>query len=137
MLDLTTLFIERFGTSTAEQSVQYYFSPGRVNLIGEHIDYNGGQVLPIAISQGIRAAVRPTTNKLIRIQSINNNGELTVDIDTEGFAKRPNNWMNYPLGVIYKLWKSQQNTCVFSKQASKCLLIATCQWAAGCRRRQH
>lgn len=108
MLDLTTLFIERFGTSTPEQTVQYYFSPGRVNLIGEHIDYNGGQVLPIAISQGIRAAVRPTTNKLIRIQSINNNGELTVDIDTEGFAKRPNNWMNYPLGVIYKLWKSQQ-----------------------------
>lgn len=108
MSNLTALFLERFGIENTEQAVQHYFSPGRVNIIGEHIDYNGGQVLPIAIAQGIRAAVRPTNNKCIRIQSVNNTGELAIDMDTEGFAKRPDHWMNYPLGVIYTIWKSQQ-----------------------------
>ena len=103
---LKQTFLDRFGES--EQPLQTYFSPGRVNLMGEHIDYNGGQVMPIALSLGIRAVLRPTTDGLIRIQSMQGEGELVIDMETEGFAKRPIAWMNYPLSVVYVLWKRQQ-----------------------------
>lgn len=106
--ELGRLFFKHF-TEPSPLPIQYYFAPGRVNLIGEHIDYNGGQVLPIAIGKGISAAVRPNNSRLIRIHSTNAKGELHINLDEEGFAKRPIEWMNYPLGVVYTLWKRQQH----------------------------
>ena len=51
---LTEAFNSRFG-----QGGQLFFAPGRINLIGEHTDYNGGYVFPAAVTQGITAMVRP------------------------------------------------------------------------------
>ncbi len=80
-----------------------YFAPGRVNLIGEHIDYNGGQVLPIALSVGITAKVTYTNNSKIQISSKEQPDVLTIDLLNETYQKRPQQWMNYPLGVIQQL----------------------------------
>lgn len=100
-------FIDFFGTP--QQEVQHFFSPGRVNLMGEHVDYNGGQVLPIAIPQGIAATVAWNDSRIIRIRSMQGEGELVIDLSDEGYGKRSEHWQNYPLGVIYTLWKRQQN----------------------------
>ena len=58
--DLKKKFIEKYGNS--ENQILEYFSPGRVNLIGEHTDYNGGYVFPCAINYGTFLLVRKNIN---------------------------------------------------------------------------
>ena len=64
---LKSKFIEKYG----EGEISGYFSPGRVNLIGEHTDYNGGFVLPCAIQYGTWLAMRETPDGLISLASAN------------------------------------------------------------------
>jgi galactokinase len=78
------------------------FAPGRVNLIGEHIDYNGGWVLPATISMGVAAAVRFRTDRQIRIASKGFSGILTCHADSLP-SQQDEAWMNYPLGVLHEL----------------------------------
>jgi len=82
-----------------EDKPRVFFAPGRVNLIGEHTDYNGGYVLPCAIQYGTYLLIRPSAEKFISFASTNFENrykialnELTVKIDRA--------WVNYPLGVI-------------------------------------
>ena len=70
-------FIQRYGAFDLET----YFSPGRVNLIGEHIDYNGGFVLPATISLGITAVVRRRTDAIIRIYANDFQEEIEFDLN--------------------------------------------------------
>ncbi|MGL4346815.1 MAG: galactokinase family protein, partial [Chitinophagaceae bacterium] len=78
-----------------------YFAPGRVNLIGEHTDYNGGHVFPCALSFGIYAVVSKRTDNQIRMYSTNFKEIGIVQFDIEHLFNEPShNWANYPKGVI-------------------------------------
>lgn len=78
-----------------------YFSPGRVNLIGEHTDYNGGHVLPASITQGTLGLVRLRDDRLVNCYSENftDQGVIGFDLDSLVFDKE-DNWANYVKGVI-------------------------------------
>lgn len=78
-----------------------YFAPGRVNLIGEHTDYNGGNVFPCALTIGTYAAVKKREDRLIRLFSENfpQNGVIQFSLD-ELVYDRSHDWANYPKGVI-------------------------------------
>ncbi|HEY2583289.1 MAG TPA: galactokinase [Mucilaginibacter sp.] len=76
-----------------------YFSPGRVNLIGEHIDYNGGLVMPCAITFGTYLLVAPNNDNVFRFRSLNFDERLDIPLQSR-YSKTGNSWFNYPLGVI-------------------------------------
>lgn len=82
-----------------------FFAPGRVNVIGEHIDYNGGNVLPFAIEMGTYAVVLPRNDNIINLQSSNFSTFVSVTINEISY-KNENQWANYPLGVVDVFQKS-------------------------------
>ena len=81
--------------------VETFFSPGRVNLIGEHTDYNGGFVFPCALDFGTYAIVKKREDKTFRMYSKNfkSLGTIEFNLDNLIYNKR-DNWVNYPKGVI-------------------------------------
>lgn len=83
--------------------VRTFFAPGRVNLIGEHTDYNGGHVFPCALTIGTYAVVRKRDDGKIRFYSMNfeKDGVKEVDISGKIEPKPEQGWTNYPLGVIW------------------------------------
>lgn len=93
-------FIEQYGGIIDD--VQVYFSPGRVNLIGEHTDYNGGYVFPCALSYGTYLVVRKTAESNIKFASLNFDYKQTISLDKLS-EKQGSEWVNYPLGVINQL----------------------------------
>lgn len=82
-----------------------YFAPGRVNLIGEHLDYNGGKVLPVAINLGVTATVLPLTENCIVLRSSTHSFFKKIDLNDEIYFDKKNEWTNYPLGIIAQLRK--------------------------------
>lgn len=80
---------------------QEYFSPGRINLIGEHIDYNGGTVFPMSINLGTYGYLNMRNDSKIRLYSLNFEevGIIEANIDEIAYDERYN-WGNYVLGVI-------------------------------------
>jgi len=97
---LKAKFIEKFG----EGEVSGYFSPGRVNLIGEHTDYNGGFVFPCALSFGIYCLIRKTDRKTVKFASVNMPfvAEVKVGDLNKAIGKE---WVNYPIGVFAQFMK--------------------------------
>ena len=90
-------FIKRFG-GTGE-GIKLYYSPGRVNLIGEHIDYNGGKVFPCALTFGTWGAVRLRDDRALRFESVNFPHRVETSLDPVEYRKE-DGWANYPKGVI-------------------------------------
>ncbi|WP_208559260.1 galactokinase [Marinilactibacillus kalidii] len=78
-----------------------FFSPGRINLIGEHTDYNGGKVFPCAITMGTYAAVSMREDQSIQAYSENfpNDGIITFDLSTIQY-KKGDKWTNYLKGMV-------------------------------------
>ena len=76
-----------------------YFCPGRVNLIGEHIDYNGGMVMPCAIRQGTYLLVSRNDDRVFRFHSANFNEYAEIPIGSD-LKKGGEAWFNYPIGII-------------------------------------
>ena len=97
-MDLKNLKRE-FAALYGEGDVRCFFSPGRVNLIGEHIDYNGGFVFPCAIEYGTYAAVRKRNDNKINFASTNFDLKVKVSLDNISYDKK-DCWANYPKGVI-------------------------------------
>ena len=80
-------------------------APGRVNLIGEHTDYNDGFVLPMAISQRTAVAVRRRDDRFVRVSS--QHSPLTAEIDLDAVDQAVlEDWPAYPLGVVWAVWES-------------------------------
>ncbi|MDI9215474.1 MULTISPECIES: galactokinase [Clostridium] len=84
-----------------KENCKTFFSPGRVNLIGEHTDYNGGNVFPCALSFGTYGVISLRNDKKVRMYSSNfeNIGIVEFDLDNISFEKS-HDWVNYPKGVI-------------------------------------
>ena len=81
-----------------------FFSPGRINLIGEHTDYNGGHVFPAAISLGTYGAARKRDDQLLRFFSGNFEEKGIIEMSLENLHFEPeHNWTNYPKGVLHFL----------------------------------
>lgn len=96
-------FNKLFGSDGTEK---VYFAPGRVNLIGEHTDYNGGHVFPCALTIGTYAVARKRTDTKLRFYSMNFEklGIMENNIKSLEY-KKEDDWTNYPKGVIWALNK--------------------------------
>src|SRR4051812_15795367 len=90
---------ERFQALFGQQQQYIFFSPGRVNLIGEHIDYNGGLVMPCAITFGTFVLVALNNEGVFRFRSLNFEDKAEIPLQ-EGYTRLGEEWFNYPLGVI-------------------------------------
>ena len=84
------------------KGTELFFSPGRVNLIGEHTDYNGGHVFPCALTMGTYALVRKRSDNKMNFVSLNfKNAEVTtVELPKLSYQKK-NGWANYLIGVVW------------------------------------
>lgn len=96
-LNVVTEFIQRFG----EKPAIVVRAPGRVNLIGEHTDYNDGFVMPMAIDREMWLALRPREDGVVSIYSLDM-GETAV-IDTTALERGENHWREYVKGVAFAL----------------------------------
>lgn len=94
-----------FRQAYAHEATDGFFSAGRINLIGEHVDYCGGYVFPCALSFGTYLLMAPNQDRLLRFKSLNMPEIIEVSID-KPFAPLPNrSWVNYPLGCIAQFTK--------------------------------
>src|SRR3954453_1957469 len=110
-----TEFTETFGGKPDDR----WWAPGRVNLIGEHTDYNDGFVLPLALEQGVAAAARRADRPVVRGRGVEEGGEVgvgagqqdeTVDVALGDIAPgTPPGWASYVAGVAWALRRNGSN----------------------------
>ena len=95
--------LEKFKEIYGEDGdIRVYFAPGRVNLIGEHTDYNGGHVFPCALTIGTYMAARKRNDRKLRFYSMNFEDLGVVESSLDAFTPDPDGlWINYPMGVMW------------------------------------
>ncbi len=104
---LIKIFEKVYGDS---HGISTFFSPGRVNLIGEHVDYNGGFVFPCALSLGTFGIARKRSDDILNFYSTNFEDPITCSINNLKYEKE-HYWSNYLKGVIYEFQKLGFNLC--------------------------
>lgn len=104
---LVEKFQELFG---AEGDIRTYFAPGRVNLIGEHTDYNGGHVFPCALTLGTYGIARKREDNKLRFYSVNFERLGVIESSLEDLKPyKAAEWTNYPKGVMWHLRREDTN----------------------------
>lgn len=102
--------LKEYETTFGEKGKDVFFSPGRINVIGEHTDYNGGHVFPAAISLGVYGVYGPREDKKVRLFSGNVDGDIVeFDIDDTTVEKDDRFWANYFKGMITYLREKYDN----------------------------
>lgn len=104
----TDAMIKEFSSQFGKTPDHIFFCPGRVNLIGEHIDYNGGKVMPCAISLGTWLIVSKNNNKLLRFSSLNFPEKADFHLQ-DSYTKTGKEWFNYPLGMINEIVENEND----------------------------
>lgn len=99
---LQEIFLNKFGGSL--DGIRVFHAPGRVNLIGEHTDYNGGYVFPAALTFGTTMLIRPRGDRKLGLASTNMALSGVVDLDDLRYEE-DHQWMNYPKAMVYHLRK--------------------------------
>jgi len=100
---------EKFSGHYHKKADAVYFTPGRVNLIGEHIDYNGGLVMPCAITLGTWVAIARNNDNKFRFKSLN--FDIETEVDNQLNTKNGGLWANYPIGIINELIRDGKEMC--------------------------
>jgi galactokinase len=132
---LTQHFTQAFGEG--ESKIRHFFAPGRVNLIGEHTDYNGGHVFPCALNIGTYGAARKRGDNTLRL--VSGNEALRVETPLDGLSRdATHGWANYVKGVVWAfldaghtvggfdlyVWGDMPNAAGLSSSASLEMLTA-------------
>ncbi|MDT2796160.1 galactokinase [Enterococcus cecorum] len=95
--ELKAIFTEQFGVAPTGS----YFAPGRINLIGEHTDYNGGHVFPASITIGTYGQARKREDQKIRLYSANFPEKGIIEFELADLSyQKVHDWANYPKGVV-------------------------------------
>lgn len=98
---MTEKIKEKFRSIYGEEPEYCWFAPGRVNLIGEHTDYNGGYVLPCAIKKGIYCAAKKRGDDRVRLYSSSFPDDGIIEVTFGGLLEMDkNSWSSYPLGMF-------------------------------------
>ncbi|MGI4022228.1 MAG: galactokinase [Janthinobacterium lividum] len=90
---------QKFNELFEQPATASFFAPGRVNLIGEHIDYNGGLVLPASITFGTTLLIAENKEGIFRFRGLDFEEQLDIPLQ-EKYEKIGKDWFNYPLGVM-------------------------------------
>ncbi|HMC99895.1 MAG TPA: galactokinase [Ferruginibacter sp.] len=98
-------FVEKFSASP-----HLYFSPGRINLIGEHVDYNDGFVMPAAIDRGVYYAVAANNSDTINIFSLDYGEQVSIPLNE---VRKMEGWKNYVLSVVNQFQLLKKNISGF------------------------
>lgn len=99
------LFQKQFGTTPTAGG----YAPGRLEFIGNHVDYNGGLVIGATIDRGVQTAASCRSDRKVRVYSEAYGKPVEVDVDNLTPLKGADAWANYPLGVAWALQKNGQN----------------------------
>ncbi|MCL2197975.1 MAG: galactokinase [Defluviitaleaceae bacterium] len=101
-MNLKQTFIKNFGDS--DEAIRYFHAPARANIIGEHIDYNGGYVMPFALTIGTYAVIRKRPDNIARFASTNVNGVIQLPLNEITYNPQ-HDWANYPKGIVHFMQK--------------------------------
>ena len=106
--DLPATFVKLYGGS--EKDVAIFSSPARINIIGEHIDYNGGKVFPTAINRYLYVAIRKRTDSKIVYNDVRFPGTYEFDVNDTFVYDKKNDYANYLNGILSQL---KERGCLF------------------------
>ena len=100
--EIKSMLTEKFNELFGSHECRIFFAPGRVNLIGEHTDYNGGHVFPCALTIGTYAAVKKRSDRKLRFFSMNFDSSGLIESSLDDLVYNDSaKWTNYPKGVIW------------------------------------